>query len=67
VAERFTGINGRYVQLKDTVSGFREILDGKCDIIPASLYDGWYDRRCREKAGWQPGLIYRAPKSIGTM
>ncbi|MDP1778734.1 MAG: F0F1 ATP synthase subunit beta, partial [Anaerolineales bacterium] len=31
VAERFTGIPGRYVPLKDTVRGFREILDGKCD------------------------------------
>src|SRR5437868_864854 len=34
VAERFTGIDGRYVPLKETVRGFREILDGKCDYLP---------------------------------
>ena len=38
VAERFTGISGRYVQLKDTVSGFREILDGKCDDLPEQAF-----------------------------
>ena len=34
VAERFTGIPGRYVPLKETVSGFREILYGTCDVLP---------------------------------
>jgi F-type H+/Na+-transporting ATPase subunit beta len=38
VAERFTGIPGRYVPLKDTVSGFREILDGKCDDLPEQAF-----------------------------
>lgn len=38
VAERFTGINGRYVSLKDTVRGFREILDGKCDDLPEQAF-----------------------------
>jgi F-type H+-transporting ATPase subunit beta len=38
VAERFTGINGRYVPLKDTVRGFREILDGKCDDLPEQAF-----------------------------
>ena len=38
VAERFTGITGRYVQLKDTVRGFREILDGKCDDLPERAF-----------------------------
>lgn len=38
VAERFTGISGRYVQLRDTVSGFREILDGKCDDLPEQAF-----------------------------
>jgi F-type H+-transporting ATPase subunit beta len=38
VAERFTGIPGRYVQLKDTVRGFREILDGKCDDLPEQAF-----------------------------
>ncbi len=38
VAERFTGINGRYVPLKDTVRGFREILDGKCDDLTEQAF-----------------------------
>ncbi len=38
VAERFTGIPGRYVSLKDTVSGFREILDGHCDDLPEQAF-----------------------------
>jgi F-type H+/Na+-transporting ATPase subunit beta len=38
VAERFTGIAGRYVALKDTVHGFREILDGKCDDLPEQAF-----------------------------
>jgi F-type H+-transporting ATPase subunit beta len=38
VAERFTGISGRYVPLKDTVQGFREILDGKCDDLPEQAF-----------------------------
>ena len=38
VAERFTGIAGKYVPLKDTVSGFREILDGKCDDLPEQAF-----------------------------
>ena len=38
VAERFTGIDGRYVSLKDTVRGFREILDGKCDDLPERAF-----------------------------
>lgn len=38
VAERFTGIEGRYVSIKDTVRGFREILDGKCDDLPEQAF-----------------------------
>jgi len=38
VAERFTGIQGRYVPLKDTVRGFREILDGRCDDLPEQAF-----------------------------
>ena len=38
VAERFTGIDGRYVKLKDTVRGFREVLDGKCDDLPEQAF-----------------------------
>jgi F-type H+-transporting ATPase subunit beta len=38
VAERFTGIEGRYVPIKETVRGFREILDGKCDDLPEQAF-----------------------------
>jgi len=38
VAERFTGIPGAYVPLKDTVRGFREILDGNCDDLPEQAF-----------------------------
>ena len=38
VAERFTGIEGRYVPLKETVRGFREVLDGNCDDWPEQAF-----------------------------
>lgn len=38
VAEQFTGMQGVYVQLDDTVRSFREILDGKLDEIPEQAF-----------------------------
>jgi F-type H+-transporting ATPase subunit beta len=38
VAEQFTGMPGKYVDIKDTVRGFREILDGKHDSIPEQAF-----------------------------
>ena len=38
VAEAFTGQPGRYVPIKDTVAGFREILDGKHDELPEQAF-----------------------------
>ena len=38
VAEQFTGIPGKYVPLKETVRGFREILDGKHDNLPVQAF-----------------------------
>ncbi len=38
VAEGFTGAPGQYVSLKDTISGFKEILDGKHDNKPESAF-----------------------------
>jgi F-type H+-transporting ATPase subunit beta len=38
VAEQFTGRQGRYVPLRDTVRGFREILDGKHDDLPEQAF-----------------------------
>ena len=38
VAEQFTGMEGTYVPLKETLRGFRMILDGACDEIPESCF-----------------------------
>ncbi len=38
VAEQFTGMEGRYVPVKETIRGFREILDGKHDDLPESAF-----------------------------
>ena len=38
VAEQFTGMKGKYVPIKETVRGFKEILDGKYDDIPESAF-----------------------------
>ena len=38
VAEQFTGIKGTYVPLKETIRGFREILEGKHDALPESAF-----------------------------
>ncbi len=38
VAEQFTGREGRYVSVKDTVRGFRMILDGEMDHIPEQMF-----------------------------
>ena len=38
VAEKFHGLNGQYVPIKETVRGFREILDGKHDDLPEQAF-----------------------------
>ena len=38
VAEQFTGMEGRYVPIKETVRGFREILEGRYDHLPESAF-----------------------------
>jgi F-type H+-transporting ATPase subunit beta len=38
VAEQFTGMEGKYVPIKETVRGFKEILEGKHDEIPEDLF-----------------------------
>ena len=38
VAEQFTGFDGKYVPLSETIRGFKEILDGKHDDIPESAF-----------------------------
>ena len=38
VAEVFTGTEGKYVSLKESIRGFKEILDGKHDLIPEQAF-----------------------------
>ncbi len=38
VAEQFTGMAGQYVPLKETIRGFKMILNGECDDIPESCF-----------------------------
>ncbi len=38
VAQQFTGMQGAYVELKDTIRGFKEILDGKHDDLPEQAF-----------------------------
>jgi F-type H+-transporting ATPase subunit beta len=42
VAAKFTGYEGKYVKVADTIASFKEILDGKHDSLPESafLYKG---------------------------
>jgi F-type H+/Na+-transporting ATPase subunit beta len=56
VAERFTGTPGQYVSIRDTVRGFKEILDGNADDLPeaAFLYVGTIEQ-AREKARAEQG------------
>ena len=51
VGEQFTGLKGEYVKIDDTIKGFREILDGKCDDMPEqSFYMVGTIEQAREKA-----------------
>lgn len=38
VAEQFTGMEGKYVPLKETIRGFKEIIEGKHDNLPESAF-----------------------------
>jgi F-type H+/Na+-transporting ATPase subunit beta len=54
VAEQFTGYEGRYVKIEDTIAGFKAILNGDCDEISESLFsyvgsiDEVFDRAKKE-------------------
>lgn len=51
VGEKFTGLPGEYVKIEDTIKGFREIIDGKCDDMPEqSFYMVGTIEQAREKA-----------------
>jgi F-type H+-transporting ATPase subunit beta len=38
VAEQFTGLEGKYVKIADTVRGFKEIVEGKHDDLPEQAF-----------------------------
>ena len=38
VAEQFTGMQGKYVPIKETIRGFKEIIEGKHDDLPESAF-----------------------------
>ncbi len=51
VAEQFTGLEGRYVPIADTVKGFKEIVEGKHDDVPEqAFYMGGTIEEALEKA-----------------
>lgn len=54
VASQFTGMDGKYVHVEDTVKGFKEILEGKWDHLP-------------EQAFHNVGTIEEAAAKAGTM
>lgn len=38
VAEQFTGLKGKYIKVQDTIDGFKEIIEGKCDELPEQAF-----------------------------
>jgi F-type H+-transporting ATPase subunit beta len=38
VAEQFTGLEGKYVKIEDSVRGFKEIVEGKHDELPEQAF-----------------------------
>jgi F-type H+-transporting ATPase subunit beta len=38
VAQNFTGTPGKYVSLKDTIKGFKMIVNGECDALPEQAF-----------------------------
>ena len=54
VAEAFTGFKGVYVELSDTIRGFKEIIEGKHDDLP-------------EQAFWMVGTIEEAVEKAKKM
>lgn len=53
VSEKFTGIKGTYVPLKETIRGFKEIIEGRHDNLPESafLYVGTIDEAVEKARG----------------
>ena len=53
VAEQFTGMEGKYVPIKETIRGFKEIIEGKHDDLPESavLFVGTIDEAVAKAKG----------------
>lgn len=53
VAEQFTGMEGKYVPIKETIRGFKEIIEGKHDDLPESafLFVGTIDEAVEKAKG----------------
>src|SRR4029077_6209344 len=72
VAQQFTGLEGKYVPIADTIRGFKEIVDGKHDEIPeqdfymAGAIDeviAKFEKRKKEPESQTPKWPYKAPFS----
>ncbi|HUY10509.1 MAG TPA: F0F1 ATP synthase subunit beta [Candidatus Dormibacteraeota bacterium] len=69
VAEQFTGLAGKYVPIKETVRGFKEILSGTLDHLPEQAFrmvgtiDEAIENGQRLNRGSEPGAKPEAPKS----
>jgi hypothetical protein len=67
-AQVFTGFEGRYVSLADTIRSFTEILDGKHDGLPeAAFYMVGDIDEVQRKVPFSPLLTYRPPTSQRTL
>ena len=58
VAEAFNGFPGQYIPLKETIRGFREIIEGRCDELPESafLYIGTIDEAFEKARSQRTGI-----------
>ena len=62
VAQQFTGLEGKYVTIADTIRGFKEIVEGKHDEIPeqdfymAGTIDEVLERFAQAAGGVEPSL-----------
>ena len=56
VAEVFTGSPGKYVTLKETIRGFKMIVDGECDALP--------EQACSGRASHSPSTIILNPRMV---
>ncbi|XQP55671.1 MAG: F0F1 ATP synthase subunit beta [Mycoplasmoidaceae bacterium] len=63
VAEKFSGYAGKYVKVADTIAGFKEIVDGKCDDIPeVYFYNTGTIEEVKQKAHAARGMKKEEPK-----